>query len=198
MTHQTQRGPTQGLFHVLAHIHNLYKLYLIYIKILDKYQNICMILHNLIRRDEYKCVASIANEHQQTAKRTNFRGLSGLKQNLLGCSCIFSAGDLPNLDKGSRQLKKTASREDFLRNGLVGPVTNSLTECICKFDTQPKPLVEAEAWRLCLLFCFPWALLQNPPALTCHAPPKSAQTGRVWLPPDHQQGIRCKAPRSDD
>jgi hypothetical protein len=130
-----------------------------------------MILHNLIRRDEYKRFASIANKYQQPAKRTNFRGLSALKENLLGCSCIFSAGDLPNLDKGSRQLKKTASREDFLRHGLVGLVTKSLTERVCKFDTQPKPIVEAEPWRLCLLFLLSIGPPPKPAApLTCQDP----------------------------
>ena len=128
---------------------------------LDKYQNISMILHNfdpnITQTRSVNCL-----REPTTSKKANFSGSSALRQKLLGCSCIFSAGDLPNLDKGSRQHKKTASREDFIRNGLVGLLTKSLTACIWKCNVQPNPLIEAEAACHCLFFFFLCTLPQEP------------------------------------
>jgi hypothetical protein len=125
---------------------------------LDKYQNIRMILHNF---DPHVTQTRSVNRLREPTNSKKARS-SALRQKLLGCSCIFSAGDLPNLDKGSRQHKKTASREDFMRNGLVGLLTKSLTACIWKRNVQPNPLIEAEAVCHCLFFFFPCTIPQEP------------------------------------
>ena len=78
---------------------------------LDKYQNIRMILHNF--DPNVSQTRSVHCPREPTSSKKD--GSNALWQKLLGCSCIFSAGDLPNLNKGSRQHKKTASREDLMR-----------------------------------------------------------------------------------
>jgi hypothetical protein len=93
---------------------------------LDKYQNIRMIVHNF-----HSTISQKASVHCPREPKTSKKARSSAsRQELLGCSCIFSAGDLPNSDQGSRQLKKTALREDLIRHGLVGLSTKSLTACI--------------------------------------------------------------------